>query len=138
MKYLISITAIALIFSTSCKKYEDGPIVNLTPKKERIANTWVVDRAYDNGEDVTEDFDQYELYTTKDGDAKLEASYNYGSIRFEYSTNGTWEFKDEKENISLDFENDDADEKYQILKLTEDEMNIREIGGDLELHLETK
>jgi len=138
MKFLISITALILIFSTSCKKYEDGPLVNLTSKNQRVANTWTVDRAYDNGQEVTDDFDNYELYTTIDGDAKLEADYSFGSVRFEYETNGTWSFEDSKENLSLDFENDDADNKFQILKLTEDEMHLREIGGDLEIQLETK
>jgi hypothetical protein len=35
----------------------------------------------------------------------------------------------------MDFENDDADRTYQILRLKEDEMWLREIGGEDELHL---
>lgn len=138
MKYIISITIAALFFSTSCKKYEEGPAINLTPKKQRVENTWEVYKAYDKDEDVTEDFEQYELKTTKDGDAKLNAAYTFGSITFEYETNGTWEFKDNKENLNFDYEDDEADRDYQILKLTEDEMHLRELGKDLELRLKTK
>jgi hypothetical protein len=138
MKYIISVTIAALLFSTSCNKYEEGPILSLKTKKSRVANTWVVDKAYDKDEDVTDNFDQYELYTTKDGDANLKATYSIGDFSFEFETDGTWDFQDKKENIYFDYEDDAADKKYQVLKLTEDELYLRESGGDLELHLKSK
>jgi len=138
MKYIISLTVAALLFSTSCTKYEEGPILSLKTKKSRVANTWVVDKAYENDEDVTDNFDQYELYTTSDGDATLNASYSIGDFTFEFESDGTWDFQDKKENIYFDYEDDAADEKYQILKLTENELYLRESGGDLELQLKSK
>lgn len=127
-----------LIVLPSCSKYDEGPGVSLRSKKERVANTWEIEKAMRNGEDVTSDYDEYTLRTTKDGDAELAALYSSGSFSFEYETQGTWMFTDDKESLMLDFENDDADRNYQILRLAEDEMWLREIGGEDELHLKTK
>lgn len=127
-----------LVILPSCSKYEEGPGVSLRTKKARVANTWEVEKAMRNNEDVTDDYDEYTLKTTKDGDAELAAIYSSGSFSFEYETQGTWDFADDKETLMLDFENDNADVNYQILRLAEDEMWLREIGGEDELHLKTK
>ena len=39
------------------------------------------------------------------------------------------------EDLSFDFENNAADAIYEILRLKENELWLREKGGDLELHL---
>lgn len=122
---------------TSCKKYEEGPVFSFYTKKARMANTWVVYEAYEDGENVTSAYDQYELKLTKDGDAKLVALYTSGDFTFEYETDGTWEFVNDKEDLKLDMENDDADQEYQILKLQNNEMWLREKGEDVELRLES-
>ena len=127
-----SIVGILLIstlgaLSTGCGKYEDGPDFSLRSRASRVANTWKVESARQGGNDVTSAFTQYELNLTKDGDATLTANYALGDVTFEFATNGTW-----------DFENNDADETYNILRLKEEEMWLREKGGDLELHLEPK
>lgn len=129
--------AVALTF-TSCKKYEDGPAVSLIPKKERVANTWQIEQAWNDGEDVTDNYDQYELQMLTDGDARLVAIYTWGDLTFEYETDGTWNFENNKEEIKLDFEDDDADNTYQILRLKETELWLREKGGEVELHLMPK
>ncbi len=120
---------------TSCSKYEDGPALSLRSKKERISNTWKIEKAFRSGEDVTADYDQYVLTLTKDGDARLVAIYTSGAFTFEYETNGTWKFENSKEVLVLDFEDNGADRKYQILRLKEDELWLREQGGEDELHL---
>ncbi len=127
-----------LVVLPSCSKYEEGPAISLRTKKARVANTWEVEKAYRNNEEVTDDYDEYTLKTTKDGDAELAALYSAGSFSFEYDTQGTWDFADDKESLMLDFEDDGADRNYQILRLTNDEMWLREIGGEDELHLKTK
>lgn len=110
-------------------------MVSLKSKKERVSNTWKIEKAYRNGNDVTSDYDQYELQMLTDGDARLVAIYTFGDFTFEAETDGTWNFQNDKEEIRLDFENDDADNVYQILKLKEKELWIREKGGEDELHL---
>lgn len=122
----------------SCNKYEEGPGVSLRTKKARVANTWKVDKALNNGEDVTSEYDEFTLRTTKDGDAELAALYSIGDFSYEYDTQGTWAFENDKETLLLDFEDDEADNSYQILKLMENEMWLRENGGEDELHLITK
>lgn len=135
MKKIAIIMALILGVSTGCKKYEEGPVISLRTKKARVANTWKIEKAFNDGQDVTSSYDQYELYMSKDGDAKLVTIYAYGDFTGEFETDGTWKFEDSKETLVLDYEDDDADEKYQILKLKENELWLREEGQDTELHL---
>lgn len=138
---LKSITALfvgATFILTSCNKYEDGPAFSLRSKTARIANTWQVDKAYEDAEDVTDQYDQYELQMFSNGDARLAALYTFGDFTFEFETDGTWEFENNAEDLALDFDNDDADRTYEILRLKEDELWLKAKGGSTELHLEPK
>lgn len=136
MKYLTIILAAALIIPmTSCKKYEDNPLIVLGSKKSRIANTWVIEKAYKNGDDITDNYDQYSVYFSKNGDSKIAANYSYGSFSAEFETDGTWRFTDQKETLEVDYKNNAADNSYQILKLTNKELWLREKGKEIELHL---
>lgn len=135
-KIFLPIATVFMFFS--CQKYEEGPAISVTAKNERVANTWVVSQAMDNNEDVTESFDKYELFLTKDGDAELNAEYRILGETFDTETNGTWSFQNDKMEIRFDYEDDDYDNQYQILKLTKDEMWLRENGDDLEIHLMSK
>lgn len=128
----------SLFIMASCSKYEDGPAVSLRTKKERVSNSWVVEKAYENGDDVTDQYNQYDLYMTKDGDAELNAEYTIFDTEFSVATDGTWEFTNNQENLSLDFEEDDYDAEYQILRLAEKELWLREKGEEVELHLTEK
>ncbi len=118
-----------------CKKYDDGPTFSLRSREERISNTWRIDRAMNGSDDVTSAFDQYELRLTKDHDASLTATYTLFGTDFSFTTSGTWSFENKDEDLRLDFEDGDADETYQILRLKETELWLREKGGDLELQL---
>lgn len=128
----IGLSALTL---ASCKKYEEGPGISLKSRTERVANTWEVEEAMNNGNDVSSDFDRYQLTMLSDDDATLVALYSIGDLSFEFETDGTWEFQDNQEKIFLDFENDDADRTFVILRLMEDELWLREQGEDLEIHL---
>lgn len=138
IKYLVPVGALLLLVLTGCKKYDEGPAISLKSKKARVANTWIIDKAYSKGVDVTKDYDEFILKTTVDGDATLAALYSIGAFSFEYETNGTWQFENNKENIAFDYKNDAADKTYQILKLEIDNMWLREKGGEDELHLKAK
>ncbi len=137
MKYsfyiLISLLAISSL--SSCDKYEDGPGFSLRTRKARMVNTWRIDRAYDDDQDVTEDYDNYRLDLGKSGSATLSAKYSIGNVDFTGETNGSWDFVNDMEDLKLDFENDDFDETYTILKLEHSSLWLREKGNDLELHL---
>jgi len=130
---LASITLATL--SVGCGKYDDGPDFSLRSRNERIANTWNVENATKGGSDVTSFFTQYELKMSKDGEATLSANYALGDLTFEFATSGSWELVNKDEDLKLDFENNDADETYEILRLKEDELWLREKDSDLELQL---
>ena len=134
MKRIAIILALTIV-GTSCKKYEEGPFISFRSKKERVANTWKIDKAYENGQETTGSYDQYRLYMSKDGDASLTSIYSTSNFTAEFETDGTWMFVNNKENIQFDYQDDDADETYQILKLKENELWLREKGGEVELRL---
>lgn len=119
----------------SCQKYEDGPAVSLTPREDRVANTWIIAYAEENGENVSDDFDQYELYLTTDRDATLTASYTAFGTDFNTTTNGTWNFTNDEENLRVDYEDDEQDNEFRILRLKSDELWLKDTDQDLELHL---
>lgn len=122
---LIGLALSTALVVTSCK-YEEGPIISVRPKKERLENTWKVEEVRDGDQDRTEDFDHYELRLTSDGNAELRAEY----FDVQFETNGIWEFKNSKEDIYIDYENDDADRNYEIIKLKEKELWLKETSGD--------
>ena len=137
-KIIVACGVLTMFAFASCNKYEDGPAISLRSKKERIANTWQIEVAYNNGEDVTDQYDEYTLKFTKGGDAELAALYSFGAFSYEYDTDGTWSFGNNAEELDLDYEDDDADASFQILRLAEDELWLREKGGEDELHLMPK
>ncbi len=140
MKNIATTSVLVLLtlgsLGTGCGKYEDGPDFSLRSRKERIANTWRVDKATKGSDDVTSAFQQYELKMEKEGDATLVANYVLGAVTFVFETNGGWDLVNDDEDLQLDFENNEADETYEILRLKEKELWLKEKDGDLELHLE--
>jgi|GEM_PF-3450236 hypothetical protein len=67
----------------------------------------------------------------KDGDASLTATCSAGVFSYTGSTKGTYGFENDKENVKFDYEDDDADQTYEILRLIRNGLWLREIGGDL-------
>lgn len=131
-------TALILVGLSSCNKYPDGPAISLASKKARVENTWVIEKAFRNGNDVTNEYSVYTLDLNKDGDANLKATLDFGSFTYQGETNGTWEFNSNKENIIFDYANNDFDNTYRVLRLKKDELWLREIGGEDEIHLQPK
>jgi len=99
-----------------------------------VANNWRIAEALNNGNDVTSDYNKYELDLTKEGGASLSAKYVIFGTTYEYTTSGTWTFVSDKEKISFNFDNDNADGVYRILKLKEKEMWLRQESGTMEYH----
>lgn len=129
---ITTLTIVGLTFA-SCNKYEEGPALSIIPKNERVANTWQIYYAQDDGQNVSDNYDQYTLYLTADGAAQLDADYFVLGTQYQTSTQGTWSFENDKQDIRLDYEDDSEDQVYQILMLKSDEMRLRAKGDDLEL-----
>ncbi len=121
--------------ATSCKKYEDGPAVSLTSRTDRVANTWIFAYAEEDGQNVSSQFDQYELFMNSSGEATLDASYTVFGVTYQDQTSGAWSFTEEESNLRLDFADDTQDGEYRILRLTKDELWLKDISQNLEIHL---
>ena len=132
----LAFALIAAISFSSCQKYPDGPAISFITKLERVSNDWEVKEARRGGENVTDDYDEYSLYINKDYSARLEATYSFNDATFIYQTDGTWEFNNDKEELYFDFEDDDADGFYYILKLERDELWIEDKDDGTELRFE--
>lgn len=143
-KVLFYLFLLTFSFSASfCSKYEEGPTVSFIPKTQRIANTWSLDARFKNGteESLSSSDMKTTLTFTEDGDA--EGAYTDGG--FTYKGTGTWEFSDDKEEITVvitysGFGFSITDEKtYKILKLKSDELWLEyteDDGDKMEYHFE--
>lgn len=131
---LHALVLMVLTSLVSCSKYADGPMLSLRTKTQRVANQWKVAKAIENGADVTNDYNKFELNLDKGGGASLSVEYTFFGDAIKYTTEGSWVFVDGKDKISFDFENDDADGVYTILRLKEKEMWLNKDGSNLELH----
>lgn len=133
---LVLVTLGWILLISSCKKYEDGPFMSLRSKTARVINTWVIESATRNNVAITSEYEAYTLYLEKDSKANLQYKIDDFGLDLILSASGTWALEEAKENLRLNFENDDFDRYYQILRLKENELWLREIGynGD-ELHL---
>lgn len=136
--YRTTLIVAGLLLAASCTKYEEGPTISLVPRADRIANTWIIASASEDGQDISGQYDQYEIYFTDDGDAELTADYSLGGIQYSLVTEGTWSLVNDDEELVVDYQDDSQDERYQILRLTQDELWLREVGGDVELKLTEK
>jgi hypothetical protein len=131
-KLIMALVLLVALDFSSCKKYEDGPVISLKSKTKRLAQEWNL-VSIDGGDFPIQDFfDEYsyfqdieiqdfdiELEFEDDGDFSLRASYDveitysyYGSnytydYEFEISERGDWDFSGDKEEIDLDFDSND-------------------------------
>lgn len=97
--------SIALLFS--CKKYEEGPGISFRSKKERIANTWIIEKyVHSNGTEHTSTNEHF-LELKKDGGVNLDDLYS--------GFNDEWSFESNKDRlkISVHFDN----EVYNFIRL---------------------
>lgn len=133
--YISTIISSLILSFTSCKKYEEGPTLSFRSKKERVANTWIISKAIEDGEDVTDDFEAYTVSFTEDGATTLVAQYTIFGGTYTFNTKGTWVFENDNEFLYINYDNDDADNTYKILKLKEKELWVKDEAENLELRL---
>jgi len=133
--FTLLMVAIVIFSATACKKYEDGPVISLASRTSRVANDWKIGEAFDNGNNVTSSFTQYDLNLTTGGSATLTANYSLLGVEINFVSTGTWKFGSNQEQIVFDYDNDIADAVYRILRLKENELWLSQDGKSLELHL---
>lgn len=122
-KYLTILGLIGLITLNSCKKYEEGPRLSFRSKKERVSNTWKVDKYFENGVDETAEFKtkkiNYVETFTEDG----VWSYSYIHENGDYKADiGMWEFDKNSDKEEIDRNAGGSTwEELHILRLKEKE-----------------
>lgn len=139
MKSIRSITlavliAVATIGITGCKKYEEGPAFSLRSKKARVVGKWKVEKAWDNGTDITSTYDalNYRLEFKENGDLVLSRTVAGITV----TSTQKWEFSSDKEKIIII----DGSTRYenQITRLKNKEFWIKAVNPTTdidEIHL---
>ncbi len=92
-KSIIALNLIAillLILSTSCSKYEEGPIISFQSKEKRLINTWELSEILYNGENH-EYVGNYTFVFNEDSTGTYSNGYNVFYIK--------WKFDEDKKNL---------------------------------------
>lgn len=97
MKTKLRLSCLLILISVfvfdGCKKYDEGAMISLRSKKERIANTWHFVKYVLGNSDVTGQCINTRLELSKGGDATIRDG---GDV-----TLGTWDFDNKKEKITI-------------------------------------
>jgi hypothetical protein len=130
--FVLTIGSTVLALMSSCKKYEDGPLISFRTRTERLSNTWEVDNYTFNGNDLTS------LYTNCTETFSKGGDYSYSCGLFDGA--GKWKFQSNDERIQLTGNEDKSNRNLKILKLEEDAFwYSTDDGGDVtEVHMVTK
>ncbi len=126
---VIGSSLLSVTMLQSCQKYDEGPMVSLRSRKERVANTWKVDNYKINGSDYTSLVTKYTETFTKEGAYSYDWSILNGS--------GTWKFQNNDKEIKLDGSDGHSSRTLVILKLEEKQFWYYTMDGNdkYEYHL---
>jgi hypothetical protein len=135
LKFALLASLLGFVLS-SCTFYEDGPLISILSKKERVANTWVADEVIEaDGDVVTDGYDNWTWTFTEGGEATVSYPVLGSTINFQ----GEWNLVDNGAIFQLIIDyglgTDIAD--YEILRLAEDQFWLLAEDGT-EFRLETK
>lgn len=103
-----------LFLLSSCKKYEEGPVLSLRSKKSRLIGTWTLKSQSENGVGTLL-FSIDKLEIKKDGTFKFSFKRTVSD-----PSEGSWSFTSDKENV--DFKFTCCSNRYKILKLKNREL----------------
>jgi hypothetical protein len=102
-----------LIFTTSCSKYEEGPIISFRSKEKRLINTWEIKEILRNGENC--EFSGNSVYVfNEDG----TGAHDYLAMDCYIE----WEFDKKKENLLIKENSNGEYQNYKIIRLTMTEL----------------
>ncbi|MBK8489412.1 MAG: hypothetical protein IPL49_00560 [Saprospirales bacterium] len=134
LKIALLASFLGLVFS-SCTIYEDGPLISILPKKNRIDNVWVADKVTNsNGNDITNNYDSWVWTFTVEGDAKVEFDVLGAGVVL----NGSWNLLDNGAVFQLITDGLlGGIQEYDILRLTDKEFWVLDADGN-EFHLQPR
>jgi len=126
-KITVTLLVAVLLVSTltivqSCKKYEDGPLVSLRSRTERLSNQWKVDNYKVNGTDFTSLVSSYTETFSKNG------AYSYSWTIL--NGTGTWKFQNKDKEVKLTGDQAQTSRTLFLTKLEEKELWYYFMEGD--------
>jgi hypothetical protein len=123
-RYILLILAVLAV--SACKKYEDGPLISLLPRRERIEGKWVASSVKINETDSMAAYKNHIWEFTRRYSVILQVN----SAKY----TGIWSTQTSDKDFVIDYDNGKR-EMYQILRLTNKEFWIRNKQSQLEFHL---
>ena len=111
----------AIIVFTSCKKYEDGPLISLRSKTNRFTGMWSVNEIYYNNQKSNNTFN-YTYIFRRDGTCEF-SSVN-PVIGIVNNRAGAWVFSNNKTDVDIFWTSGGTNEhiNYKILRLKYSEL----------------
>ena len=109
MRYTSILLLLAILLEFGCKKYDEGPLMSMRSKKERLANDWIRSESYLNGVLSTpsdlviksQEFKKDGEYILHLNDDRNGSTLINGDTVETQEIFGTWEFYDSKEYIIM-------------------------------------
>ena len=126
MNRIFAFLCLALLTLSACKKYNEGPVVSIWSRKERIEGKWVVGYAEKNQQDITSSYK----------DVVWEFTRNYSVIETtdSFKINGIWGTMTNDKDFVIDYDNGNRN-IYEIVRLTRKQFWIRNRQSELFLKL---
>jgi hypothetical protein len=125
---MFSVIVSLMFILPSCGKYEEGPGISLRTKKQRLVGKWIADKyVTDEGSANADDPTTYEF--TSSNSFVVEGDLG--------TTNGTWEFSDDKLSVIATYSLPIVGEfttTWKILRLTNTELWVLD-EDDLQIQL---
>jgi len=132
MKKALPILLIFSWISIRCGMYDEGPDISFRSKIERISNTWKIEQAFKDGEDISNNYNYWKVTLTPEGYFFFFFSLDNSSFNINFT--GTWELSEDKKQIEVfiqDGLNNTTIQHYEIIRLKENEMwLIRQEDGE--------
>ncbi|MCB0762861.1 MAG: hypothetical protein KDC12_15145 [Flavobacteriales bacterium] len=136
---LLSLLMATFVFSiSSCKKYEQGPIISLRTKTKRLTGEWKVMDNFDDYLNVNYTL-TYEF--EMDGDFKETITQTNNGTYEVHTQEGKWKWEPGKESIQIEYDAVDwyeglnVVEDFEVTRLTNDEFWFKRDNGE---HVECK
>lgn len=123
--FLFVMSGFFVFSTTSCSKYEDGPLISLRTKKARLSNHWQIDAIEVNGIPRPDLLDKYSIEIKRRG----EFTWLESSIE----RSGMWAFDQNNENVILVFSINDVvteSKLWEIRRLANAELWVTEFYTD--------
>lgn len=127
MKNLKLIAGLVFIvaLAASCSKYDEGSNFSLLTAKNRITNTWTLNKLEINGQTQGSASAQFTIDIRKDNSFTRTVTF-FGTV----SDGGTWSFSGNKTNLVLSYA-DGTVSTYKIIQLKSKSLKVEEtLNGD--------